>query len=49
MGNASLKVAVLGTGAWGKSLVRNFAERSALHCSDVEEATLPAAASELAA
>jgi predicted homoserine dehydrogenase-like protein len=49
MGNATLKVAVIGAGAWGQNLVRNFAELSALHCIDVEEATLPAAASELAA
>ena len=41
MANASVKVAVIGAGAWGKNLVRNFAELGALHTvCDVSEQTL---------
>ena len=38
---SGVKVAVIGAGWWGKNLVRNFAELSALHCvCDVSEQTL---------
>ena len=41
MVNGSVKVAVIGAGAWGKNLVRNFAELGALHMvCDVSEQTL---------
>jgi len=41
MVKANVRVAVIGAGAWGKNLVRNFAELGALRCvCDVSEQTL---------